>query len=779
MQFGATLGATLAVLITAMPAASVQAQQTANDPAQNPAAVLETPTVEVVGTTPLPGIGTPVNQVPTNVQVITGQQIENQRTLDFSNFMEQNVGSVSMGSGQANEFMPDLFFRGFQASPQVGAPQGMSVYMDGVRVNEAFGDTVNWDFIPQAAISTVNLIPGSNPVFGLNTLGGAMSINTKSGKDYPGAAVQVEGGSWGTRNATAEFGGKSGPWDFYVMGNYLASDGWRDHSRSVIQQLFGKVGYETTDFDADLSYAYAENRLNGTQTSPLSLLDYSRSQAYTYPDNTKNTLDFVNLRLSKVLADDKILAGNVYYRHVVSNNFSSNVNDTFDGTPPGDACNGTPGDTECPASNDTSRIDTDGWGGTLQFSLLRALFDRENKFTVGASFDYGKTTFTQDEQNAVFSADRGTIGVEDFEPETDAQTKNYYYGLYATDTFAINPITFLTLSGRYNWARVKIENQGTPTDDALNGSHDYSRFNPAIGLNWNPSKMFNTWASYNEGMRVPTAAELTCADPNAPCKLPNAFVADPPLDAVISRTYELGTRGALAPNISYSLGVFRTTLDNDIQFISASGSGTLGYFQNVGNTRRQGIELGMQATFGKLSLSSQYSYIDATYQSTFVESSPNNSSANGAGDITVHSGDTIPGIPKHNIKARAEYAFTPQFSAGGNVIFASDQYARGDENNQDDNGKLPSYTVVNADARYLITDRLSVFGRVTNVFDSDYETYGILGENFFNGPGFTYDNNAAAAEQFRTPGAPRAFFVGVRYSFMKEPQRPGAGLQDD
>jgi outer membrane receptor protein involved in Fe transport len=771
-----TLPASLIACAAMLPSA-LYAQQGTED-AANPAAVMEAPTVEVVGTTPLPGIGTPINQVPGNVQAITGTQIERQQSTDLSDFLNNNIGSVNINSGQANPFMPDVNFRGFTASPLLGLPQGISVFVDGVRVNEAFGDVVNWDLIPQAAISNVNLIPGSNPVFGLNTLGGALGINTKSGREYPGASVTVQGGSWDRFNTTAEFGGRKGPWDVYVMGNYFDENGWREHSSSTVQQLFGKVGYQTGSFDADLSWSYADNRLEGTQTSPLSLLNFDPKVAYTYPDITQNRLDFLNLKLSNVLADDKILAGNVYYRKFSNHNFSSNVNDAFNGSNSGTACDGTTPDTLCPASNDTSETDTQGFGGTVQFSLLRQLFARDNKLTLGASYDEGKTRFKQFEQEAVFSADRGTLGVSDFELATDVNTTNQYYGLFVTDTFSFDSITFLTLSGRYNWAKVKIQNKGDPADDALNGDHSFDRFNPAIGLNWNPSRSFNTWASYNEGMRVPTPAELTCADPTAPCKLPNAFLADPPLNPVISRTFELGSRGAITDTVSYTLSAYRTDLDDDIQFISASSSGTLGYFKNVGKTRRQGIELGLQARLGKLALSGAYGFIDATYQSTFAVSSPNNSSANGVGDIVVRPGDKIPGIPQHNLKVRADYAFTPKVSAGLTGIYASEQYARGDENNQDVNGKLPSYFIVNLDARYHVTDQLQVFGKVTNLFDKQYEVFGVLGENFFNGPNFTYDRAAAGPEQFRTPGAPRGFFVGVRYDFVKAPQRAGGADLD-
>lgn len=735
----------------------------------NRAAELEAPTVEVVGTTPLPGIGTPIDQVPASVQAITGQTMRQQNTIDLSQYLERNLGSVSISDGQVNPFMPDLNFRGFTGSPLLGVPQGISAFMDGVRINEAFGDTINWDLIPQSAISSINLIPGSNPVFGLNTLGGALSINTKSGKEYPGGSVWTQWGSWGRENVGAELGSKKGPFDFYLTGNYLDENGWRDHSNSRLNQWFGKIGYETADFDADLSYNYADNNLQGTQASPLSLLDFARQQAYTYPDITNNKLNFVNLRLSKVLNPEQILAGNVYFRGLTSTNLSSNVNDNFTGGPCGTICEGT---------LDQSTIDTHGEGGTLQYTLLKPLAGYDNKATVGASFDRGDTNFTQLSQNATFTNDRNTIGVGPFTPQTNVETVNRYYGLYLTDTFSINQITFLTLSGRYNRARVNITDR-SGSDPALNGDHTYVRFNPAVGLNYNPSKALNTYVTYNEGMRAPTPVELTCSDPSAPCKLPNAFLADPTLKPVVSKTWELGTRGLLAADTYYSASVFRTDLRDDIQFVSASASGTTGFFQNVGKTRRQGVELGLQQRWNKLQLKAAYSFIDATYQSSFTENSPNNSSANANGDIQVQSGDRIPSIPRHNFKLRAEYAFTPRIFLGVNVVYASSQFARGDENNQDANGPVPAYTVVNLDGRWNITDQLQLFGTVTNLFDRKYETFGVLGSNFFRGPGFTYDAAAAGPEQFRSPGAPRGIWIGVRYAFGGAKVTGGNAVQDN
>ena len=126
--------------------------------------------------------------------------------------------------------------------------------------------------------------------------------------------------------------------------------------------------------------------------------------------------------------------------------------------------------------------------------------------------------------------------------ETQARTTNQYWGLYFTDTLSPAPWVDLTLAGRYNWAQVKIQDH-SGTNPALDGNNTFSRFNPAVGATFKPMPALTAYVNYNEGMRIPTPVELTCADPSAPCSLPNAFLADPPLDPVIAKTLEAGVRG--------------------------------------------------------------------------------------------------------------------------------------------------------------------------------------------------------------------------------------------
>jgi iron complex outermembrane recepter protein len=735
--------------------------------AENPAAELEAPTIEVVGTTPLPGLGTPINQVPANVQAHTGKEIAVQGGVSVGDFLDANLSGVSVNQGQNNPHQPDVNFRGLTASPLLGTPQGLSVFMDGVRINEPFGDAVNWDFVPQNAISTINLIPGSNPVFGLNTLGGALSINTKSGFQYPGSTVSALAGSWGRKSFEFEHGGHGEKNDVYIAGTFFDEDGWRDYSPSQVRQVFAKFGREEAETDFDLSIVLADNTLEGTQALPISYLG-NRKQAYTWPDRNENQLVFLNGRASHFIDDATLLAANVYLRKYTNNSFNSNVNDDCEDTAinPG-SCVGGFAVGEPQAINDRSKIDTDGYGGTVQLTLLGDVQGRKNSLTLGASADLGRTDFTQSEENADFTPQRGTVGEGVTTQITNVKTTNNYYGLFFTDTHSLSERLHLTVSGRYNWAKVSLRDQ-SGIDPQLNGDHSFKRFNPAVGVNFNPSPTLSSYASYSEGMRAPTPVELTCADPAAPCRLPNNFLADPPLNKVVSKTMEAGLRGKIADG-GWNIAAFNTELNDDIQFISSGSSTNAGFFQNVGKTRRRGLEAGMTLKAGIVNLSANYSYVRATFESSFLVNSPNNSTAqdldgdNSADDIQVSPGKRIPGIPAQAIKARAELAATESIQIGATLNRYGPQYARGDENNRDANGAIPGYTLVHLDAHYQASKQLQLFAKVNNLFDRKYETLGVLGENFFvNG---TFNAQNVAPEQFRSVGSERGFWVGVKYEF--------------
>jgi outer membrane receptor protein involved in Fe transport len=748
--------------------------------AENRAEALELETIEIVGTMPIPGIGVPINQVPSNVQAASGKSINEQKSLNVAEFLDNNMGSVTVNDTVGNPYQPDVIFRGFAASPLLGTPQGLSVFLDGVRVNEPFGDIVNWDLIPSNAIANINLIPGSNPLFGLNTLGGALSVHTKSGDSNPGSSATITGGSWGRREFEFETGGKKDQFDYFVSGNVFHEDGWRTASSSDISQLFTKLGWQNDKSNLDLSVMLADNKMFGIQGLPMEMLR-NNQLAYTTPDYIKNQVAMITLNGSHFISDLALIAGNVYLRHTLANGFNSNVNNNY----PGDGvvspstsvtCNGVIAPSPCDpyASNVVTSTDTNGYGGSVQLSLFDNLVGHYNQFTGGISADYGRTTFDSESQIANLVG-VNTVSIQPINaPQTvRLNTSNDYYGIYGTDTFSFTNKLYMTLSGRFNLAIVNLTGTSLDiTDDTLvsgdlNGNHQYSRFNPAIGLNFNPSKSLSLYGGYNEGMRAPSPIELACADSNHPCALPNAFGGDPNLQKVVSHTWEGGVRGSLREDMNWNAGVFRTDNSDDIQFI-ASGSSGNGYFQNVGNTLRQGIELGLNGKFDKFNFVVNYSYVDATFQTPFTERSGSNSTADANGSIQVNKGNTIPGVPQSTLKLRLGYQLSPAWSVGSNIVAISSQFTRGDENNQDINGKIPGYTVVNLDTHYILDKNWKVFANISNVFDRNYSTFGLLGTNEFTGSGNSFSANPATwnnNDQFRTPAAPRAGWAGITYEF--------------
>ncbi len=790
--------------------------------AENKAEAMELGKIEVVSTTPLAGMGVPVEQVPSNVQVVKGDAIQKQQSLGVADFMNQNMSGVNINEAQNNPYQPDVNFRGFTASPLVGTPQGLSVYQDGVRINEPFGDTVNWDLIPQNAISSMTLMPGSNPLFGLNTLGGALSVQTKSGEHYPGGGLQVLGGSFGRWAAEGEYGGKTANGvSYFFAGNKFDENGWRDASPSDVLQGFAKLGWSNEKTDVDVSFSGADTDLTGNGYQAQTLMNtYGYDSIYTKPDNTQNKMTFINGKVSHWLSDEFLLTTNAYFRQNKTKTLNGDVNDEYEAL--WDACDGLsvrPDSCDnkyAKGVNNRSATTNKGYGGTAQLSWVTD----KNLLVTGASADYGRTHFTQTEQlaglaaNRGFDTARGLINLDSaINTENDLNGRNKTWSLFATDTFNVTQKLAFTASGRYNYTKVNlvdnwvlhkeatcIENSdgsvsiectdfgvgGTQTlvSDAggdAGGNHVFKRFNPAVGVAYAFTPELNSYLGYNEGSRAPSPIETGCADPLHPCLLPNAMAGDPPLQQVVAKTFEGGVRGKLG-DTRWSLGAYRAVNHNDLQFV-ASGTTGAGYFDNVGKTRRQGLDLAFNSKVGNFSWTAGYSLIDATYQDAFEIASQANSSrvsrtTNGVlrKVIDVSKGDKMAGIAKHQFKLRGVWQATPNWSIGSTGVAFSDQYARGNENNQhqaDDvtyfgSGKVKGYAILNLDSRYdFNASGWQLFAKVNNVFDRKYYSSGLLGENVFTDNNDFNAGNSPKKELFLAPGAPRAAWIGMRYDFGK------------
>lgn len=779
----------------ALPRVAAAGGADASTPPPNPAAAQELPEVVVIANTPLPGLGLPLNEVPGNVQTADSAAMQRQLTVNVADYLNGNFSGINASASADNPFQMDINYHGFTASPLLGTPEGLSVYVDGVRVNESFGDTVNWDLIPQSAISTVTLMSGSNPVFGLNTLGGALSLRTKSGHDDPGTELEAYGGSFGRRSFEGQTGGALGDFDYFFTGNYFDETGWRALSPTRVWQGFGKVGWETEDSDVDLSYTYADTSLYGNGATPLSMLDYLREASYT-PDYTANLLNFVNLTGTQFLTRSLLLSGNVYDRHLVTGSTNGNVNDNYLSggyTGPPIDCGAPPASEAAlayctPGQTATGRLTQATWGLGLQLTDSQPLFGWENQAILGADYADSQDTFGQSYQYGALSPER--LLIYDASPLNDETVislsgDNRIYGIYLTDTLSPGKLLHFTLSARYNRSVETLGGYSLDTDlgpgfnapGSLAGEHNFSRVNPAFGFTVTPNPALTWYANYNEASRAPTVIELGCANPAVPCGLPNDFASDPNLEQVVTRTVEVGVRSNPADqHLTWSADLFRTVNSNDIQFVATAANA--GYFDNVGTTRRQGLDVALGGQQGGLKWHLAYSFVDATFQSSFTVNAASNSTADANGNILVTPGDRIPLIPRHTGRLVLDYELTPRWHVGGSVIAAAGSYLHGNENNANQaggtnaagayiegTGWVPGYFVMNLESTCELGKHVQAFIHVVNLLDRHYATAGFLTSSSFTASGAFIANPANwSNENAVSPAEPLAVWAGVRLS---------------
>ena len=729
--------------------------------------------VTVVGVTPVAGTDIEIAKLPYNVQSADDEALKRSQTLDLSDFMNRHLAGVTVNQAQDNPLQPDLQFRGFTATGLLGGSEGVSVYLDGVRVNEVFGDTVNWDLIPEDAVERMSLMAGSNPIFGLNTLGGAVSLQTKTGFSDPGTRAEAYGGSFARWNASVETGGNAGAWGWYFMGRHFDEDGWRDDSPSRAKNFYGTLSWRGDAATLDLHLGHGDTDLTGNGAAPIEELAERYESIFTAPDNTQNTLDLVSLQGSFDFNEATKLSFTTYHRRVDSSSYNGDASDfeecddddgilcDDDGEPVLDQ-NGDTISEGFDAINNLSHRKQTADGGTLQLAFSQPIGGMENQLVVGADYMDGRLRFDSSVEASMLGDDLVTVpdtGIFIPEDALAVRTSTKTSGIYATDTLSITDRLALTLSGRQNHTRTTIRDETGENPD-LDGEHGFSRFNPAAGITYQWEPALNFYGGYSESTRAPTPVELTCADEDAPCKLPNQFLADPPLKQVVAKSWEAGLRGRLgaaaSERVDWHLGVFRTTNVDDILFQATGGtSSNEGFFANVGDTRRQGVEASLSgvALDKRLDWYANYTYLDATYRTDFTETSANHPDADDDGLIDVHRGDRIPGLPEHAFKLGADFALLEGFTIGGDIVANSGQYLRSDEANR--LPKVPGYSVVNLRAIYAFNEHVSVFGRIDNVFDRKYYTFGTLGETDEIFPEFE-------DPRFLSPAQPRAAWIGVR-----------------
>jgi outer membrane receptor protein involved in Fe transport len=761
------------------------AAQTTPPTQQAEPAVIVLPPVTIVGASPLLGSAVDRDTVPAETNVLKGDDLTRGGTTtpDPVRALNEQVGGVNLDSASGNPYQPTMVYHGFEASPLQGTPQGLAVYVNGIRFNQAFGDTVNFDLLPNMAIDEMNL-EGSNPVFGLNALGGALNVRLKNGFTYQGGEIEASGGSFDTLGLNFQYGKQSGDTAVYVAASGMHQNGWRDLQSSGLENFFGDIGWRGNTGEAHLNVMFANTGLNGPGTSPVQLLAADPAAQFTGPNQISNRFMQISLSGNLEVSDTVSLQAATYFNNFLQRVTNGNAtNDTPCNDGSGLLCSApgvystTSGGATVPAvlganpfaysELDNQTTNTNGYGLSIQATDTQTVFGFANHLVGGISFDGAQTEFTAASFiGGITPVSRVFIGpgVIADEPGTNQPVRvaigDAYYGAFVADTFNVTDRLALTASGRFNTAAIDLNDQN---GGDLAGNHSYDRFNPAAGVTYKVTPWLTAYAGYAEANRAPTPAELSCASPADSCSLANFFVGDPNLKQVVSHTVELGLRGGTAVGdggrLNYNVGLYRSDLDDDIVFVN-SVTLNRAYFTNVGQTRRQGVDAGLQYKTPRWSAYVAYSYTDATYQSGFVEAAGNNPAADANGNITINPGDRLPGVPAHQGKLGLTWSVTDAWTLGAVLIAQSSQFLFGDAANL--TPQLPGFVTLNLSTSYQVTPHIQFFASVENVTDAKYYTYGTFSPTTSV---FVAQAPNATNPRAYSPAAPIGGFGGVRITF--------------
>ncbi len=731
----------------------------AQSPTDDPGRLSE---VKVVNTSPLPGIGIEKYKLPYEVQSVDSQTIQKSGSRTLSEFMNENLTGVNTNDIQGSPYQSDVTYRGMRASATLGASQGLSVYMDGVRMNQPFGDVVNWDMFPEAAIDTVTLVPGSNPMYGLNTLGGALAFTTRSGLTTQGNELTTSYGSHGRLKMDITHGAiSSDGWHRFFAITAFDEEGWRDHSSGSLQNLFVKIGRTQEDSNWDVSYMFGNSKLVGNGLTPSTnygelgaasasntttgLYEADRASVYTWPDQTINKAHVLSFNMQHLLDANTELASTAYVKYGTQSRLGGDVEWDED-------------DDEAEGAINRNSTQQTSVGIATNFTKILD----SHQITTGASLErskmaYGATETEECYLNPVTREVSTSTGCGSEQTTAGVTGNSTAFGTYVADTYRMSDKTFVTVAGRFNQTTVantlSSYDAGSLTSTATE-SFTYRKFNPSLGMThqFEQLTLFGNWAQSN---RAPTVLELGCADKDNPCALPTGLQADPYLSQVVSQTLEAGMRWKNESGYNLSLSAYRTINKDDIIFVAVSP--TEGYFDNFAKTQYLGVDINAAKSWGTWQLNTTYSYLKATYESSAELLGAERTMA-------ITPGTRMAGIPLHKLKIHLDWSATDKWKLGTSMIVSSSLVTQGNEDGNiatgvSGNAKVNGHALFNLKTNYAVQKGFELFGKIDNVFNKRYETYGMLAADNL------YDSDDQTLSKFVAPGAPRTYMAGLRYKF--------------
>jgi iron complex outermembrane recepter protein len=698
---------------------------------------------------------------------------------DLGRALERAIPGLTLGEANGNAWQASIGWRGFSASAIQGAEQGLAVYLDGVRFNQPFGDVVLLDLVPDAALVSAQ-VNEANPVLGRNALAGSMLLQTGDGTSLSGARAMFDIDTTGSKGGVVSLGLADETGDLLLLGDWRDEPGWRVASPSRLYRGFAKGRRNGEGWGLEFSALVASTSLTGNGVSPVELLAADWAAVFTRPDTT-------DTRFMRLVAAPSIDVGDTgrlelrgYYQHLSRRSANGDladfgpcdddpgvfcVGDEDDGYADPLLSGGLPvlrdPDADEAAVFNRGDEQTNAHGATLQWLDERDTAIGKRRLAFGATWERATTRFGATSELGELEDDRSVeaLGLllqsaSGSIMPVDVKTTLTDLAVFARAEVPLTSALSLEAGARYAHNRVVLEDRnGT----ALNGRHQFDKLNPSVEFDYTLGRGVHAMAGFSLTSRNPTPAELSCADPDAPCTLANFFIADPPLKQVTARNWHGGIAGT-GSTVDWRLNAWRADTSNDIRMIASEIRGRA-YFANLGKTRRQGIETSVDWRHGAFRVSANYAFTDARFRTGFTMSSPQNPAADDDGLVTVERGDQLPSVPRHAATVRLAREGA-NWALGLTMRARAGQFLAGDDGNA--TPRTSAYGVFDLDGRVQLGQRFELVAQLRNLLDRRYATFGTFSEvddiDLAEAPGAT--NPRALA-----PGAPRRLTVSLRAQF--------------
>lgn len=666
------------------------------------------PPLQVMGT--LRELAIPTIAVTQRVSAITSEQAHRWQPRHLGEALASQRG-LALYDDLGSPWKSTLQLRGFTLSPVVGMPQGVSVFVDGVPVNEADAAQVNLELLPLDHVAEIEVLPGTASLLGPNSLGGAINLITRTGEAGDRRVLTAHGGSFGARGLSGRLSQRSGGFTWYAGADGEQEAGWRNRTDAWRGNAMLSVARQSEDRGLRLLAFGARSRAATAGSLPLSVYTQRPDSNLTAGDF--ELLDQLHLALSghRGSARQRVTATAYARRHDAQRFNVNQVND--------------------PDVRGFSRNATAGV--TSQWHVRR---------------ERGETRLTvRGGAGAQWSDSRIALHAERLDPgiTTDVWSPSTRSDVFASAAIARGRME-LTGGGRWDYVIVPFRNRLRPQRDTVN---HFAMFNPHAAFALELSDEVTASVSAARSFRTPALIELACADPEEPCPLPFALGDDPPLDPVVASTVE-ATMSARFSRLHMSLTAYSTSVRNDIflhpyEGDEPTGSTIDGYFDNIERTQRRGLEGSMALSLTRLDVTAHANVTDATFRSAATLFSVRELEGD---DNTVRAGSRLPLVPSYTGSVEMAVPVHRAVRVRAVARAVGSRTLRGDEASV--TPRLRPYTVADASVQWERSS-WSASLMMLNVTGRRYEAFG------------TYNLNQQAdqVERFLTPGMRRSVQLTV------------------